>query len=48
MSAVNTKDMPMVMGTSIFFALIFSVVIILVDLCGAWMDPRIRAKFVRS
>ena len=48
MSAVNAKDLPMVMGTTIFFAVIFSVIVVLIDLISAWVDPRVRAKFSES
>lgn len=48
MNAVNTKDLPMVMGTTIFFAVIFSVLVVLIDLVSAWVDPRVRAKFSES
>ena len=45
MNAVNTKDLPLVMGCTIFIAAIFSVIVVLVDLISAWVDPRVRAKF---
>ena len=48
MDAVNTKDLPMVMGCTIFFAAIFSVIVVLVDLISAWVDPRVRAKFSKA
>ena len=48
MSAVNTKDMPLVMGCTIFFAVIFSIIVVLIDLISAWVDPRVRAKFAKS
>ena len=48
MSAVNTKDMPLVMGCTIFFAVIFSIIVVLIDLISAWVDPRVRAKFSKS
>lgn len=48
MGAVNAKDVPTVMGTTIFFAVIFSVIVVLVDLIGAWLDPRVRAKYTKG
>lgn len=45
MSAVNNKDIPVMMGCTIFFAALFSVFVVLIDLVSAWMDPRVRAKF---
>jgi peptide/nickel transport system permease protein len=48
MKAVSTKDLPVVMGCTIFLAAIFCVIVVIVDLIGAWVDPRVRAKFSRS
>ena len=45
MNAVNSKDLPLVMGCTIFIAAIFSVIVVFVDLVSAWVDPRVRAKF---
>ena len=42
--ALYNRDYPLVQGTMIFFALIFLVVNILVDILYSWIDPRIRYK----
>ena len=40
--AIFERDLPVVMGCCIFFALIFVAINLLVDLCYALLDPRIR------
>ena len=44
-SAIRQKDVPVVMGASLFLALLFSLVVLLVDILYAVIDPRIRAKY---
>jgi peptide/nickel transport system permease protein len=41
-SALNTMDLPVVMGSVLFIAFIFVVINIIVDLIYGWLDPRIR------
>jgi ABC-type dipeptide/oligopeptide/nickel transport system permease component len=40
-NAVMSLDYPVVLGTTIFVATMYIVVNLLVDLCVAWLDPRI-------
>jgi peptide/nickel transport system permease protein len=40
--ATFKRDLPVVMGCCVFFALVFVVINLLVDLCYALLDPRIR------
>lgn len=44
-SGIKQKDVPVVTGGIIIFAVIFSFVILAVDLSYAFVDPRIRAKY---
>lgn len=44
-SGIKQKDIPVVTGGIIIFALIFSFVILAVDLSYAFIDPRIKAKY---
>ena len=44
-NAIRMKDIPMVMGATIFLAFIFTMVMLLVDLLYAFVDPRIKAKY---
>lgn len=46
--SINSKDIPMVMGATIFLAIMFSVVNLLVDLIYAFIDPRIRSQYQKA
>ena len=39
------KDIPVVMGATLFLATLFSLIILIVDLLYAVIDPRIKAKY---
>ena len=40
--ALNKLDLPVVMGSVLFIALVFIIINIIVDLIYGWLDPRIR------
>lgn len=44
-TGINQKDEPIVMGCLITFALIFSMINLLVDILYAYIDPRIKAQY---
>ena len=44
-NAIRQKDVPVVMGATLFLALLFSLVVLVVDILYAFIDPRIRAKY---
>ena len=44
-NGIKQKDVPVVMGGIIFFAIVFAFVMLLVDLIYAFVDPRIKAKY---
>jgi peptide/nickel transport system permease protein len=44
-SAIRQKDIPVVMGSTLFLAVLFSLIILLVDVLYAFIDPRIKAKY---
>ncbi|GHU74900.1 peptide ABC transporter permease [Clostridia bacterium] len=44
-TAIQQRDMPVVMGCTIFLAAIFMLIVLLVDIIYAALDPRIRARF---
>lgn len=44
-TAIRQKDIPVVMGSTLFLAFLFSVIILIVDLLYAFIDPRIMAKY---
>ena len=47
-NAIQSKDVPVVMGCSIFLAVIFCGIVVLLDLASAAVDPRVKAKFVKQ
>lgn len=44
--AINQRDIPVVMGSTIFLAIWFCFVMLLVDVVYATVDPRIKAQYV--
>lgn len=45
--ALYAKDVPMVMGSTIFLAAIFCIIVLIIDLISAYSDPRVRAHYVK-
>ena len=43
--SIKSKDMPMVLGSAMFLAIMYSVVNLLVDILYAYVDPRIKAQY---
>ena len=43
--AIRMKDIPQVMSAIVFISLLFMVVMLLVDIVYAYIDPRIKAKY---
>lgn len=48
LSGVNQHDYPVVRTCVIFFALFASVAILIMDLCYAFLDPRIKAQYSKG
>lgn len=48
MDGVNNRDIPTVTGGIIMTTIILSIVLLLVDLVYAYLDPRIKAQYVRG
>lgn len=46
--AVNNRDYPIVQGGSIVLAIAFSLIMLLIDLLYALVDPRIKAQYSKS
>ena len=44
-SAVKSKDIPLAMGSTIFLAVIFSLIMLAVDIIQAFVDPRVKARY---
>ena len=45
--SINMRDTPTVVATSVIFATLYNMILILVDLMYAFIDPRIKAKYSR-
>lgn len=46
-TAIRMKDIPEVMASVIFLAFLFCIIILIVDLIYAFIDPRIKAQYVK-
>ena len=46
-SSIKSKDTPLVMGSIILLAICFTVIMLIVDLVYAFIDPRIKAKYAK-
>jgi len=44
---INGHDAPIVRACVMFFALFTTIVILIMDLCYAFLDPRIKAQYSR-
>lgn len=44
-NSVKQKDIPSVTGGTVFLAIIFSLILLSIDLIHAYIDPRIRARY---
>ncbi|OLA62621.1 MAG: peptide ABC transporter permease [Roseburia sp. CAG:10041_57] len=47
-TTIRQKDIPMVMGSTLFLAVLFSLIILLVDILYAVIDPRIMDKYKKG
>ncbi|MGM9608094.1 MAG: ABC transporter permease [Oscillospiraceae bacterium] len=47
-SGISKRDRPVVTGSVVFLAIAFSLIMIVVDICYALADPRIRAQYERA
>ena len=45
LEAIRDKDIPMVTGCTVFLAVLFCLIMLLVDLLYAYVDPRVKAKY---
>jgi peptide/nickel transport system permease protein len=46
-TGIRHKDVPVVTGGIIVFAIVFALIMLIVDLSYAFVDPRIKAKYIR-
>lgn len=47
-SGLTSRDYPVILATSFFMSLVFSVVILLIDIAFAFIDPRIRTQYIKK
>ena len=47
-TAITTKDMPQTMAVTIFLAAMFCVIMLVVDLLYAFIDPRVKARYTQG
>jgi peptide/nickel transport system permease protein len=48
LSGLTQRDYPVIQGSVLFLSAIFSVVILLIDVMFAFIDPRIRSQYSRK
>jgi len=46
--SIKSKDIPMVLGSVIFMAVMFSIVNLMVDIIYAFVDPRIKSLYKKK
>lgn len=47
-NGINSRDYPVVQGSIIYVAFIFAFIMLVTDLFYAYVDPRIKAQYMRS
>jgi peptide/nickel transport system permease protein len=47
LSALSKRDYPVIQGSVVFLSAIFCLIMLLIDVSFAFIDPRIRAQFVK-
>lgn len=47
-TSIRSKDVPQVMAATLFIALIFCVVLLVVDIAYAYIDPRVKARYEKA
>jgi len=48
LSGLTQRDYPIIQGSVLFLSAVFSIVILLIDIVFAFIDPRIRSQYVRK
>lgn len=47
-NSIRTKDVPQVMAGTLFIALLFCIVLLVVDVAYAFIDPRVRTRYIKE
>ena len=45
---LTNRDYPVIQGSVLFLSTLFSIVILLIDIIFAFVDPRIRSQYMRA
>ena len=48
LTSINLRDTPTVVATAVVFALIYNIILMMIDILYAFIDPRIKAKYSRK
>lgn len=48
LTALQNRDYPVIQGSVLFLSVVFSIVILLIDIIFAFVDPRIRSQYSRK
>ena len=48
LDGISYRDYPIIRGCTMFFAVFSAIVILIVDLIYAWVDPRIKAQYTKN
>lgn len=46
--AINSRDLPVIRGSVVVLSVLFSIIMVLVDLAYAYIDPRIKSQYTSS
>ena len=47
LNSINLRDTPTVVATAVVFAIIYNVILLMVDILYAFIDPKIKAKYTK-
>jgi peptide/nickel transport system permease protein len=47
-TAIQQRDIPIVMGCAVFLSFVFMVIILVIDLVYAALDPRIKLRYQKG
>ena len=48
LESIKKKDIPMILGCIVFLATVFLVITLIMDVLYAYLDPRIKAAYMKN
>lgn len=48
LTGLTARDYPVIQGSVLFLSILFSIVILLIDVAFAFIDPRIRSQYIKT